>query len=482
MSSTSDVEARAGTPVLCLNSGLAEWFEVKRSGEVAYGVAPLEGTAPADVAAAALAAIENAGARPKSCVLALGGGLVEQRFLTLPSLSGAELRDVLLRKAAAHLDTSQEDTLFAAKPFKVDAEGGRQTWLLLSMKRSIVGPLRLALRDRGLSVQRVVPARFAAVSEVHARREDREGACIVVAVEPRAVSVSLIVDETLLNQNVLEGSVVENPQMAAVLIQEVKSYEAHWRKESRGSFVAQVAIVGLGRERGELLSAALRNAVQETDVRLYLGREDHPEAGRCEMLEACLYRGPYSVDLAVPLPFRKLASALVLAMMAVLTLTVGLVTKRDISERLVRLESEAQEVLRRTDGLDGVERDLASARADVAALEEALGSVLETRELGMPLAGVLADAFGAFQGRAHLLSLSVARSENGGAVSISGVTDPNPIRAFSFIDAITDSLEESARFEDVRCTPSSRIPTAGGGREQAGRLEFDIEARREERP
>ena len=85
--------------------------------------------------------------------------------------------------------------------------------------------------------------------------------------------MSLVAGGALLNQNVLQGSLAENPRMAAGLIQEVRSYEAFWRKQSRGEGICAVAVVGLGPELGESLRATVGVALPGAQVELILIRK-----------------------------------------------------------------------------------------------------------------------------------------------------------------------------------------------------------------
>ena len=65
-------------------------------------------------------------------------------------------------------------------------------------------------------------------------RGDAEAACIVVDVDLDSVVVSLVQGTTLRHQNRISGTFASVATMAMALVQELKSFDAFWRRSSRG--------------------------------------------------------------------------------------------------------------------------------------------------------------------------------------------------------------------------------------------------------
>lgn len=466
-----------------LDTQIAEWFAPQSDGSVVHGSVPIEEATSAEVARAANEAVTAAGSSNQACVLALGPGFVEQRLLTLPELNSKALKSVLLRKAAAHLKTTPEDTLFSAREFgeadesKGEGQGNQRQWLLMAMRRTVVQELRAELRSSGFAVKRVVAARMSGPQAVHTNLDSEGEACIAIAVEPGVVTVSLIANDALQNQNVLHGDLENNAQLASVLIQEVRSYEAYWRKQRRGEGISSVGIVGLGQERGELLCAAVKAAVPHANVQLVLGEFDLPNAGRCQSLAACLERGPLSPDLTVPIPPTMLARALILFAFAAITLGAGVVTHGRMSDDLDSVNRDLGRLEDSSRGLDEVELKLEAARSDEARVEEAVESILTMSSAGIPLAETLGTVFEGFQSRATMLAMTISGNDSGGQIAISGATDGNPLRAYAALEQIRTTLEGSSFFEEVTCTPGGRLPGVGDSK-NSQRLDFKVEAKR----
>ena len=181
--------ARTRHALLHIDAAHVEWFDRDANGGAQHGRVAVEGLAPEQIASAAKQALEASGASPRACVLALGPDFVEQRFLSLPALSKSELRKVLHRKAASQLGTTPEDSLFNGRQFGIlndaGASGAQAHWLLLAVRRSVITPLRIALRSRGIRVKRVVFGRLAAAGAAHARLGSNDEGSVVIAVEPR---------------------------------------------------------------------------------------------------------------------------------------------------------------------------------------------------------------------------------------------------------------------------------------------------------
>ncbi|MCY3003186.1 MAG: hypothetical protein NTV21_15400, partial [Planctomycetota bacterium] len=236
--------------MLHLTHEVAEWLSHAPSGEPAYARAAVQGSGPADLATAAAAARDQAGAQRQHCTLVLGGSLVDHRVLELPELARGDLRSVLARKAAHALGAELDDTLFAALPLGIsehaDGDGPKgQKWLLMSVRKSVLRPIEVECRRRGVELARVSSASLARLCEAQRVRGDAEQACIVVDVDLDSIVVSLVQGTTLRHQNRITGTFATVPTMAMALVQELKSFDAFWRRSARGAGVTQVVVIGL---------------------------------------------------------------------------------------------------------------------------------------------------------------------------------------------------------------------------------------------
>ena len=204
--------------VLLLSHATAEWLELRPDGAALVGSSPVLGSAPEDVAKAAVAAMRAAGGTERRIVLALSGQLALQRTLVLPDLARKELARVFPRKAAALLECAQQDVLYAALPIQRERQGAEaaaeQKWQLVALRRPFMLALRKALRRERIQVARVVSAPLARLCEAQRLRDDSEKACIVVDVERDGVAVSLIAGDALRMQNRIIGSFESVPTMA----------------------------------------------------------------------------------------------------------------------------------------------------------------------------------------------------------------------------------------------------------------------------
>lgn len=466
--------------VLYLTHEVAEWLGPSADGGRAYARVRVLGQSAQDLVSAAVEARKGAGAARDDCVLVLGGKLVEQRVLALPEISRADVARVLPRKAANLLSVEVADALYAALPLAGDSSdevgGGEQRWFLMAMRRSLLTSLAAALQRAQINVDRLVCGPLARLCEAQAVRADPTAACIVVDVDLDAVVVSLIQGDGLRMQNRIQGAFESAPTMALSLVQELRTFDAFWRKCSRGAGVQQVVVLGLEVERVKLFTTAVASALQ--GARVIVRPEDIPAnessaprsiLHRCVALAACRTPGPFALEAALPTPPRLAVVSAVAGAALLLAGSLGVVLHVRLASEAHRLRNErvAYEV-------DGV--DLERVRSENQRTQALLGEVLaegarlaQARELGVPLSRALATLVREIEGAAQVRSLALKREGGDGEVRFAGSCEAEPMAAVRALTSIVAALDATPEFEAAWIAP----PVLQGQDADSGRLEFE---------
>lgn len=469
----------ATASVLLLGGEFAEWCDERGHARV-----PIRGRTPSELASAAAEAVQALGSRPGRCLLALGTGLIEQRTLTLPELKRSELSNIFLRKAAALLEAPLEDTLYAALPQMPDpgntvGQTNERRWYVVAARRKQIVDLRLELRARGFDVRKVVAARLARLCQADLTRGESESAAIVIDVELDGVTVSLIAERTLVQQNRMQGSFETLPSMAFSLLQEVKSFEAFWRKLSRGGSIAHVVVIGIEPELSPLFGNALAQAMPQSRLHLLpqpaageaeianangaraLGRV----AGRIAALRACTADGPFNADLTVDIPARYGYAASLAACLLLVAGGLGMLLRGHLSGRLEQLDQRTESFNASAVELETLREENERTAQLAADLELECERLIRAGQVGMPLDQALADCLDALDERALLTNFSSEYEDGEGEIRIGGLTDPRPVVAMHALTDIARSLEHSASFAAVTMdAPAQRSDDVRGAR------------------
>ncbi|MCC6406666.1 MAG: hypothetical protein IT453_05850 [Planctomycetes bacterium] len=465
--------------VLFLSSSQAEWFELVPVGEPLYGRVAVGGSSADEMARAALDARRAAGSTTPHCVLALGPGVVTQRHMTLPEVSSKELRVVLARRAAQLIDSPEIDALYAGFPGAREVKTPGQEahaechWTLLALRRSFARELAGRLDHNGIRASRIVAARIAVLSHVDRVLGAVQGATLVIDFEPSGTVVSLLDGGRFLHQTSLDGDVAEQPGMALAIVQEARSFESNWRRESRGAPLGRVCLIGLARERAELFRNALANALPGVEAVLLPKDGGGVAAGRLATLEACLSRGRFDLDLTVPLPWPVSRRVALAASAIAIVGSMGVVAEGRVADERANLEAETRVLLESTRDLEELERSNAEVAARRAELGSEVERLVELERRGLELGRVLEDAFAAFDGAADLLAVRIA-SDAPRAVLV-GETHPHPLRALAAISDVRRALAATASFG----APTVDAPSSLPSKEDVARalpLEFTVSA------
>lgn len=451
--------------VLHLTPEGAEWLDPCEPGAVRYAKVPVLGAAPGDLAAAAEQARALAGGARRRCVLALGGRLVEQRVMGLPEMPRRDLERVLPRKAANLLGVDAEQALYCALPLarerRVAAEAGTESkWFLLAMRRSLLTPLTHALHKSGFEIERLASPAMARLCFAQGLRADTAAPCIVVDVDTDSVVVSLIQADELHMQNRLQGSFESTPTMAMTLIQEVKTFDAFWRKVSRGEGVKQVVVLGMDAERSRLFANAIVTALPGAAVRVRPDETDELKApeqraltARVLSLSACRATGSLAVEASLPTPPKLALVAGVAGAALLVTGSLGAVMHDSLARELHALRSARMSIDAASGNLASLSDDNRRTQAVLDELQVETERLVARMDWGAPLAPTLEALVGVVDGHAQLRSFALQRFGAQGEVRFSGVAPADPLEAVRALKTIESGLERCTTLADVRVSP-----------------------------
>jgi hypothetical protein len=469
MSAKQRKRARA---VLFVDHATVEWFDATEPDAPRYCRVATGGERPADLAEAATRAVTGSGGVARPCVVALSDALARQRLVHVPELPRRALTDAFLRKAARMLDLAPEDTFFAAalvdeSGLSSDAPNGVQrTWLLTAVEREWAVALRRELARRRFRVEAVRAARQAgacrAVTSGSHGDADAECATLAVTVGVRAATVALVSGERLVAQYSLDGDYLRTPSLGARLLQDVRNGASFWRRLSRGVDIGRVLVLGLDGERARTLAASIASTLSSTLVAPVEWEPrfgEAPDAGRMELLVACLEDGPFHTDLCTALPTGRGALLARAAAAAALILAASGWIVGGTSERSAALDRETASLDGRSRELAVLEHAVAEARAHIGELELRLQRSEEALRDGLPLETLVAEAEASLGGRAQLLSVAARRDGAGGhRVEIGGRIDPEPVAMVETLRGAAGHLERALGLDGVEIVPPATVP------------------------
>ncbi|MCA9002929.1 MAG: hypothetical protein KDB61_13475, partial [Planctomycetes bacterium] len=252
------MQTKDSLALLFIGAQQVEWIPDPHKDPCGHLISSYGGNSAQEMASAAKDLVEQAGGKPRKCVLLLGGGLVKQRIVAVPHVSDKEIKGILHRKAANILDVELHQTAFTATPV-VQAEGSKEErWLISAVRLDELRSLTRHLRESGFAVRRIVYTRLAllAAGESCLSLETEDQGGIVIGVEDNSVAISLVAAGGLVQQTVVPGAFQMNSTMAASVLQELRGFESHWRRHSRGGNVAQVVVAGLAHEEASQFELA----------------------------------------------------------------------------------------------------------------------------------------------------------------------------------------------------------------------------------
>ncbi len=467
--------------VLAIGADRVEWFEP--GPDPVYLSAPLETGSPARMGRAAAKLLRENGIKKRTCRLMLASGLLEYHILRIGAVPPKEVRGVLHRKAANALGEPLEDTVFAAIPMTRDFNGespaAAAEWMLAVARRKDLLSLYLELRRLGIHVKSVVAGRIAKIAAAAEQVRTEKGAAICVGVSRANLSVSLITDGELVQTVSLAGNYQAGTIDSATILQELRSFEAFWRRRSRGEALGKVILVGFHPLDAMRLTSVVQSSLKSSQT-IFFPEGLKAKSGntapleRLSALSAALADGPLQMDLRMSLPPRVPR----IVCTGLLAVAMGTGIAWNHRENTMEELSGARELLADLRQKTALAREVEQASEAVErvldALDEEQRAQWSARSLGIDPVHDLPAVLGALDGVAALKSLHIDTREEPGGVELRAVTRPDPGTFLKVSRALRERLGALRQLGEPTLIPPSSMRSTG--RSKQGELEFSLEA------
>jgi hypothetical protein len=451
-----------------------EWFESRAGAEPLRARIDVEDSNPDLLVQAVLEARRLAGSTLCECVLSVAQPLSFHRVLTLPPLARRDLEQVLRRRAetaageAGSVYCAQELAPLAGE----EPRGAEKEWLLAGT-RALVRLLCRRLGERNLLVRRVVASELCAFEQARRAAPDPAQPVLALLVAEGSTAVGLVHAGRILYQESIQGDLAARAALGTALLHEIRTCASFWKKKSRGGGVTQVVVLGLPRERVELLGLSLATILPGCSVQCV--RAEPAADARLDWLEAQFATGELALDLTFFLPRRRRALAWGGALALIATAGGAFALLESGSEEARALQAEAVAVRRATSDLE----DLAAEAQAVQVLEQEVRAELarnrELAALGVPFERTLQSVLGAFQGLAEVSDMRIFAGANGepDRLHVVGQSSDDPAVFLARVRDLVARLERDPRLAAIQLTLPERF-TVGVG---SGVFTLDAEIR-----
>ncbi len=464
---------QAGSAILILGNGGVEWVNHPGSEHPGH----LKGASVSmDVGALggeAQALLNVNGMKPGACRVLLGADMISQHVVSLGTIPEKEVRSVLHRKAANLLDTELQNTVFTAVQLR-DQDGGR--WLVSVIHREKLRDLRMGLESADFRVKGFVLARQSLQVRVQERLPSLEegDAVILVGLEADSVAISLLANGGLVQQTVVPGRFDLQTPVASTVLQELRSFESYWRRQSRGGAITHVVGSGLTKDQADHLVLAMHAALPTAKFQAAEGEMPREEGlARVGYLALCAGSRAQSCDFTLPTPPRR--SALIAVTCGVLALGAYLGQEA----RLQIIDSRASVEVR----IMGLESDVSThseVEEDLGAVQNAQGELDSHRTRVQKIAGVgvsgrewLDFVQSTFSGRARLDALYIDDTGGQESLSVSGSVPVDPLQSVELLSAIAASWQQNPVLGHYRVQLPNAVSESGNAESE---LTFKITA------
>ncbi|MDF1837935.1 MAG: hypothetical protein P1V35_08705 [Planctomycetota bacterium] len=442
--------------ILFLGTGRVEWIPKQSSDRTGYVRGDCEDQTSRGLAKSATELLESAGHKPGKCTLVLGGSLVRQRIISLAQLSDKETKAILHRKAANILEVELHQTAFTG----LEMEGqDERRWLISAVRLDELRALKRDLRDAGFQVRRIVFGRLAlfelGMSMLPAAEEKTAG--IVIGVEGESVAISLAADGKLVQQTVVPGHFQVNSTMAASVLQELRGFESHWRRQSRGGNVQTVVIAGLNQDEAEHFELACHAALPDSTV-LLAGDGPKPdrEQARAEYLSLCATQASPSGNFTLPSRPRVRSLAAVAVMAMSLGLYLGFQGMQRLEDQRASLSIQTGILRSHIEKLGPVDEDLDQEQALKSEIAQRRSDLQAIGSSGLNAEEWLGLAFDAFAERAILDSIHMDDTESSESFTVSGRVPSDPVASVDALTALSRTCRSYPGIRDFEL----HLPTA----------------------
>lgn len=450
-----------------------EWIPNSTAPGTGYVRGDTEDQTPRGLAHSAIQLLESTGKKPGRCTLLIGGSLVRQRIITLAQLSDKETKAVLHRKAANILEVEMHQTAFTG----LELEGKEERrWLVSAVRLDELRVLKRELRDAGFQVRRIVFGRlslFELGMDLLPKAEDN-GAGIVIGVEGESVAISLAAGGKLVQQTVVPGHFQVNSTMAASVLQELRGFESHWRRHSRGGNIQNVVIAGLNQDEAEHFELACHAALPDSKVILAgEGPFVEREHARAEYLDLCASRTTASGNFTLPTPPRRRALAAVASVALASGLYLGFQGTKFLEHERASISSRTDILHGQVDRMQTVDTDLKQASSlqwEIARRRQDLEGIGSS---GLNAEEWLSLAFRAFADRGLLDSIHMDDMGMPESFVVSGRVSSDPLIYVDALTTLSSTCKAHPGVDEFELhLPSSMEEGAKGG----GSMSFRISA------
>jgi len=408
--------------------------------------------------------------------LSLDEHTFETQQILLGRLPEREVTGVLERRAANAVGGSLDETLWFAQrlspPFEQEGEANDSNWLLHVRRRREHHALLLALRDAGLSIERVVALRD--VLPLAAAKRGTGGEVLVVW-DGATVSTHLLRNGALVQHSRLRIPADASPKDANVaIVQEVRQVSAFWSKSSRGAPLETVSIVGLPEEQVEEMATPLTIAALGAVIeRVGTSPDRSPDSVRRAFLFTVARLVPQAKNLTLALPPRRSRVAAGAAAATVAAAALGALHSRHWDSRVESRRNEIAAFANVASDVDvrAAERNAyENARLDLA---RAWNSLASLEKHGLPFEDVVQRVMRSLDGHARLTHITLTSGEDGAQILAEAIVEGPLDQAAADLDALRRGFQEAVWLKGVVVEPASRVPD---GEDVVG-LSFTLSAR-----
>ena len=461
-------------PLLFFGEGAVEWIPSPGAEDNGYRRDETLSRSPLDMVRVARGLAKESKVKPGACTVLLGGDQVKQRVFTVGAIPPKEIKGVLRRKAANLLEVEEHQVVFSAIPLATDDGEGDHRWLVSASRLDEMRTLQRQLIKDGFQPKRFLIARQAMLrtAESFLSTGTDDESWVIVGVEDKGVAISLVAAGQLVQQSFVPGEFDASSAMAASVIQEMRGFEAYWRRFSRGGAIDDVFVAGLTESDAEQFELACHAALPNSDfLAMRVGASEGPEEARASYLSTCAAGAGVEGDMTLPRPIGKRW----LVTTAAITLSLGIFAGRYLRTHLHERVSASQV---RTEGYAASVPNLLTVEADLEKLQTRLRELEVRKEIaesvgtaGISLRPWMTLAEDAFRGRAVLESLHL--DDKGGELSFSagGRITEDPTRSTIDLAIISKALTDAPNLGSFRM----RLPTTVNGTTTGQRgMEFSV--------
>ena len=456
-----------------------EWIPKHCSEGSGYVRGVCDNQTPPGQAEAAIELLASAGIKPGKCTLLLGGSLVRQRVVALANLSDKETKVVLHRKAANILEVELHQTAFTA--LEMDGQDERR-WLVSAARLDDLRALKRDLRNACFQITKITFGRLALLDAgMGLLPKDEENiAGIIVGVESESVAISMVAEGKLVQQTVVPGHFQVNSTMAASVLQELRGFESHWRRHSRGGSIKHVIIAGLTSDEAEHFELACHAALPESNVILAGGEpQAERECARAGYLGICSAGNTMAGNFTLPSRPRRRTLAAVAIVALAWGLYLGSQAMKHLEDQSASMSASIDTLRTQVQRFENVDQDLQAENALQSEIARRRSDLRSIGSSGLDAEEWLNLAFQSFEERAILDSIHIDDLGSTDSFAVSGRVPSDPLISVDALMALSESCRAHSGVREFELhLPSSMSE----GADTKGSMSFRVTATMGQQP